>query len=104
MLFSLPRDNPAWSKFNNPCLQFGILLWGHAHKKHLSRFEVAQRMAIRAITGTMYNESASPLFKITGVLKLSDMLEVSMLQYMYRFVNDDLLQYILPCMTFEDQI
>ena len=52
----------------------------------------------------MYNESASPLFKITGALALSDMLEVGMLQYMYIFVNDDLLQYIWPCMTFEDQI
>ena len=32
------------------------------------------------------------------------MLKVGMLQYMYIVVNDDLLQYILPCMTFEDQI
>ena len=51
---------------------------------------MAQRKAIGAITGAKYNESASQLFKITGVLKLSDMLQVSMLQYMYRFVNGDL--------------
>ena len=59
------------------------------NKKHLSILEVhvAQRKAIRAITGTMYNESASPLFKIAGVLKLSDMLQVSMLQYMAIYVQ-----------------
>ena len=73
-----------------PYLQFGLLLWGHAYKKHFNRLEVAQRKAIRAITGAKYNESASQLFKTIGVLKLSDMLQVSMLQYMYRFVNDDL--------------
>ena len=44
---------------------------------------------MRAITGAMYNESASPLFKITGILKVSDMLQVSMLQYMYIFVDYD---------------
>ena len=47
---------------------------------------MAQRKAIRAITGAKYNESASQLSKTIGVLKLS----VSMLQYMYIFVNDDL--------------
>ena len=73
-----------------PYLQFGLLLWGHAYKKHFNRLEVSQRKAIRAITGAKYNESASQLSKTIGVLKLSDMLQVSMLQYMYRFVNDDL--------------
>ena len=29
-------------------VQFGLLMWGHAYKKHL---ELAQRNAIRAITG-----------------------------------------------------
>ena len=72
-------------------LQFGLLLWGHTYAKKLfNRLEVAQRKAIRAITGAKYNDSASQLFKTIGVLKLSDMLQVSMLQYMYRFVNDDL--------------
>ena len=53
---------------------------------------VAERKTIRAITGAKYNESVSPLVRITGdrVLKLSVMLQVSMLQYMYRFVKDDL--------------
>ena len=72
-----------------PYLQFGLLLWGHAYKKHFNRLEVAQRKAITAITGAKYNESASQLFKTIGVLKLSDMLQVSMLQYMHRFVKDD---------------
>ena len=57
-----------------PYLPFGLLLWGHAYKKHFNRLEVAQRKAIRVITGAKYNESASHLFKTIGVLKLSDML------------------------------
>ena len=59
-----------------------LILWGHGYKKHLSILEVAQRKAIRAITDAKYNESASQLLKITGVMKLSDMLQVSRLQYM----------------------
>ena len=39
-----------------PYLQFGLLLWGHAYKKH-------RRKTIRAITGAKYNESASQLSK-----------------------------------------
>ena len=52
-----------------PYLQFGLLLWGHAYKKHFNRLEVAPRKAIIATTGAKYNESASQLFKTIGVQK-----------------------------------
>ena len=87
-----------------PYLQFGLLLWGHAYTKHLSRLEVVQRKAIRAIAGAKYNESASQSFKITGELKLSYMLQVSMLQYMYRFVNDDLRAPLLETFVYHRDV
>ncbi len=69
----------------HPYLLYGILLWGNAYKKHIHKLNVLQKKAIRIINGARYNEHSTPLFKNTGVLKLSDLFTQQLGLLMYKF-------------------
>lgn len=71
-------------------LQYGLMLWGHAHQKYMRRLVVAQKKAVRAITRATYNETTTPLFKSVKLLKLTDLMDLNMTQFMYKFVNKEL--------------
>ena len=52
----------------------------------MGKLEIAQNKAMRAMTGAMYNDPSSPLFKRLNILKLKDLFEQVKL-FMYDFVN-----------------
>ena len=71
----------------HPYILYGLRLWGNAIRKHLSKLEIMQKKAIRAIVGARYNAPSSPIFKHLNILKLTDMYEVQLKLFMYGFVN-----------------
>ena len=70
----------------HPYLLYGIRLWGSALNRFIGKLEIAQRKAIRAMTGARYNDPSSPMFKRLNILKLKDLFEQVKL-FMYDFVN-----------------
>ena len=66
-----------------PHLTYGILAWG----KHLTGLFKIQKRAIRAISNSKYNAHTDPLFVRLGLLKVSDLRELSELKFYYKFVN-----------------
>lgn len=66
-----------------PYIDYGITLWGTAHKTHVHKLFIMQKKAVRIIAGAKYNEHTDPLFKRLEILKLNDIHEVKISKYMF---------------------
>ena len=72
-------------------LSYGILAWGNACESVMKRTVVLQKRAIRYINNTAYNSHTEPLFKRSNILKVNDLYEYSVAQFMYQYEH-----YLLP--------
>ena len=72
-----------------PHLQYGILLWGFKH----NRVFKLQKKAIRTISRSKYNAHTSPIFKNLELLKIEDILNISLLKFQFKLVNEKLPHY-----------
>jgi hypothetical protein len=68
-------------------LTYGCLLWGNSLKKYLKKINTAQNKAMHAVCKVNYNTPASPLFKARKILKLNDIYNHQVCQYMYKMNN-----------------
>ena len=78
-----------------PHLQYVILSWG----SKLSRLSKLQKRAIRVVTCSKFNAHTEPLFKSLNLLKLEDMLYVSVLKLYYRLCHWNLPAYVTNLFT-----
>ena len=74
-------------------LQFAITSWGFQWEI-LSKL---QKRAIRIVTNCKYNAHTDPLFKRLKLLKIKDIFHVQCMKYWYKFVNNNVPTYLLPC-------
>ena len=74
----------------HPHLTYGLRLWGNALQKYITKLEILQKKAVRAITCSKYNTPSSPLFKQLNILKLKDLHELQVEILIYDFVNQRL--------------
>ena len=58
-------------------LTYGLILWGNALQKYISKLERVQKKAIRAITRSKFNAPSSPLFRELNILKLRDLYKLN---------------------------
>ena len=70
-----------------PYLNYGILLWGSNFKRVLK----LQKLAVRTITNARYNAHTEPIFKQHRLLKVSDIHELNILKFYFKYKN-----YMLP--------
>ena len=66
-----------------PYLTYGNVLWGSALSKYTKSLFSMQKKAIRSIYSANYNVPTSPLFKKCNVLKLHDLHNYQICQFMY---------------------
>ena len=88
----------------HPYITYGLRLWGNAPMKYLKTLQIAQNKAIRCISGAKFNESASPLYKNHRILKIGDLYELHLLQFMYDFVNQSLPHRLLNLYDYNTDI
>ena len=69
-------------------LQYGIEAWGLSN--NINKLLVTQKRAIRVITNTYYRQHTDPLFKATGVLKVTDLHRLQVCSFMYDLTNNKL--------------
>ena len=74
----------------HPHLTYGILAWGNATLTTLKKTETLQKRAIRAINNKKFNSHTDPLFKRSGILKLSDIYQMEVILFMHDYINDRL--------------
>jgi len=66
-----------------PYLSYGIILWGHAHKKYINKLKVSQNKTIRNINNSKYNESAKPIYSKLRILTLDEIYKIELCKFMY---------------------
>ena len=70
-----------------PHLRYGILLWSNTSCRNITLLFKCQKKAIRIINNACYNEPTNNLFKVSKILKLEDMVSISLLEFMYKFTH-----------------
>ena len=77
-----------------PHLNYGILAWGF----DCSRLFKLQKKAMRIICCSKFNAHTEPLFKKLNILKVEDLLKLSILKFYFKYQNHQLPNYfsLLP--------
>ena len=90
--FSLPKDSLRTLYFSliHPHLTYGILAWGNATANLLNKTTILQKRALRTIHNKKYNSHTDPLFKQSGILKLSDLYQQEVMLFMHDYAHDKL--------------
>ena len=71
----------------HPYLNYCIILWGNASLVALKKLTILQKRAIRIITGSKYLDHTNILFKNCQILKLSDLFNFHVNQFVYLSIN-----------------
>jgi hypothetical protein len=71
-------------------LSYCINVYGSANTTNLQRLRVKQKEAIRVINNAGYRDHTAPLFKENGILPIDEMIKLSNLLFMHRFINRNL--------------
>lgn len=74
----------------NSHLTYALPAYGCADKSVLKPLIQIQKKAIRIISGAKWNAHSEPLFKRHGILKFTDMIEYSQLEFMYNWEHKKL--------------
>ncbi len=64
-------------------INFGILAWGYQH----DRMFKLQKKTLHIICITKYNAHTKPLFKSLNLMKVSDILQLQLLKFYYKYKN-----------------
>ena len=65
-------------------VNYGILLWG----SNMKRIVKLQKFAVRSITNSKYRAHTEPIFKRLSLLKVSDIHELNVLKFYYKYKNN----------------
>jgi hypothetical protein len=71
-------------------LSYCINVYGSANTTNLQRLRVKQKEAIRVINNAGFRDHTAPLFKENGILPIDEMIKLSNLLFMHRFINRNL--------------
>ena len=71
----------------HPYLNYCIIIWGNASLVALKKLTILQKRAIRLITGSKYLDHTNILFKKCQILKLSDLYNFHVNQFVYLSLN-----------------
>ena len=68
-----------------PYLIYSLIIWGNTYSTILYPLCTIQKRAIRIITFSSYRDHSTPLFKLTNILKLTDLIYFQTAIFMYKF-------------------
>jgi hypothetical protein len=71
-------------------LSYCINVYGSANTTNLQRLRIKQKESIRVITNSGYREHTAPLFKLTCIMPLDDMIKFAKLLFMHRHAHHTL--------------
>ena len=72
-----------------PYLYYGCLLWGNNYDAPLSKVVKLQNKAVRIINDVPFMEPKTPHYVVLHLLKLSDIVKLSMCLLFYKHFNDN---------------
>ncbi len=72
----------------NAYIIYGLLLWGSGYETQLKKVKIQQNKAIRTLSGSVYNATASPLYKTLNILNVDSLYQLEMAKLMYQYSHD----------------
>ena len=72
----------------HPYLNYCVIIWGNASLITLKKLTLLQKRAVRLITGSKYLDHTQMLFKKCQILKLSDLYNFHVNQFVYLSLNN----------------
>ena len=90
--FSLPKDSLRTLYFSliHPHLIYGLLAWGSANNTLIRKTVTIQKRALRTIHNARYNSHTDPLFKQSGIIKVSDQYQLEVMLFMHDYFHNKL--------------
>ena len=73
-----------------PKIRYCNAIWANNYPTRLSRIEIFQKRAVRAIAKIRYRESTHHVFKELKILKVQEINKLEMSIFMFKFQNDQL--------------
>ena len=73
-----------------PHLIYCIEVWGNAADTYLDSLQKLQNRIVRIITSVPFREGTNPIFKALKILKISEVYELCVLTFMFRFAKREL--------------
>ena len=70
-----------------PYLEYGILSWGNAKNKFIKGITIAQKKAVRLVSNKHYRHHADPLFAELELLKMEDIMQLKVNEFMFKYYN-----------------
>ena len=80
-------------------LRYGCQIWGQCQTQSLHNLEVLQNKALRILKFTGHRENSQPLYKISKIFKLKDLVRPYNLQLVQNHLNDFLPENFLNYFT-----
>ena len=80
-------------------MTYGILLWGSASKKYLTKIFKIQKRALRIISNSSYLCHTKPLFENYNTLNIFELYEKELCIFMYKYKYNLLPQSFNKCFT-----
>ena len=76
----------------HPHITYGILAppWGNAKSSLLRKTQILQKPSLRTFHNKKFNSHSDPLFKQSGILKISDIYQIEVMTFMHDFANEKL--------------
>ena len=90
--FTLPLDSlrTLYYALIHPHLIYGLLAWGNANLNLLHKTDILQKRALRTIHNKKYNSHTEPLYKHSGILKISHLYQLEVMLFMHDYTRDNL--------------
>ena len=90
--FTLPLDSlrTLYYALIHPHLIYGLLAWGNANLNLLYKTDILQKRALKTIHNKKYNSHTEPLYKHSGILKISHLYQLEVMLFMHDYTRDNL--------------
>ena len=62
---------------------YGLTVWGNTFPTYISKLDTLQKKTIRIVSGSSWNETATPLYKLLKILPLSLLFHFSTAKFVY---------------------
>ena len=69
-------------------LNYGIMIWGNTYTSKLTKIRTKQNKCIRSIFFAYWSDSASPYYKLLGILKLDNIFKMRIATMCYIIAHE----------------
>ena len=71
-----------------PFITYGLIIWGNVYSSTVKPLIILQKKVVRIITFSKFDAHSSSLFKQLNIIKLTDLVNLHVVLFMYKYHNN----------------